>query len=108
LRLAARVVLLQGTLSCILTDLSTGGARILINQRLRIGDQAVLTWGRGLEAFGEIVWAAETHCGILFEEPLPETVLKSARDLHDSERLPGDLELTRRTAHGFVHGGTRL
>lgn len=102
------MVLLEGTLSCILTDLSTGGARIMLNRRVRIGEQVVLSIGRGLEGFGEIVWASETQCGILFEEPLPSTVLQTVRQLNDSERLPEDRELARRTAQGFVHKGTRL
>jgi hypothetical protein len=108
LRLAARAVLLEGTRSCILTDLSASGARLRIDRRVSVSDQVVLSWGQGLEAFGDIVWATETHCGVVFEEPLREAVLHAARRLSDSDGLPDDRELTRRTAAAFVRGAARL
>lgn len=108
LRLTARAVLLEGTRPCILTDLSASGARVLVDRRLRIGNQVMLSWGHGLEAFGDIVWATPTECGIVFDEVLGETVLHAARRLGDSDRLPDDRELTRRTADAFVRRAARL
>jgi hypothetical protein len=108
LRLASRLVLLDGTQHCILTDLSAGGARIQPREPVRLGAEGMLMWAPGLESFGTIVWISARECGILFDEPLAPTILQATRLINEAERLPGERDLVRRSAHGFVRDGTRL
>lgn len=108
LRLAARLVLLDRTQHCILTDLSAGGARIQPGDAVSLGAQAVLMWGSGLEGFGEVVWVSARECGIAFDERLRDRVLQATRQLNEIERLPDDRDLVRRSAQAFVRSGIRL
>jgi len=108
LRLAARLVLLDSTQRCILTDLSQGGARLVINEPICRGAQAVLMWGAGLEAFGEVAWHGLRHCGLVFDEPLADTLLQATRDLDAIEHLAPDRDLLRGSARAFVRGTARL
>jgi hypothetical protein len=108
LRLASRLVLLDGTQHCILTDLSAGGARIQPSEAVRLRSEGVLMWAPGLEAFGTIVWISARECGILFDEPLTATALQATRQINEAERLPGERDMVRRSAQGFVRDGTRL
>jgi hypothetical protein len=108
LRLAARLILLDGTQTCVLTDLSAGGARIRPAGRLREGAAAVLLWGTRFEAFGQVVWLSPRHCGIAFDEPLSDVLLQATRALDAIERLPEDRDLVRRSASAFVRGTVKL
>jgi hypothetical protein len=108
LRLAARLVLRDGTLGCILTDLSLGGARIVPAKPVREGADAVLMWAGGLEAFGRIVWVEGRECGILFDEALAVTAIQATRQVNEVSGLPAERELLRRSAQEFVRSGARL
>jgi hypothetical protein len=108
LRLAARLVLLDGTQHCILTDLSASGARIHPSDAVSVGAQAVLMWGSRFEGFGEVVWVSARECGIAFDERLRDGVLQATRQLNEMERLPEDRDLVRRSAQAFVRSGVRL
>jgi hypothetical protein len=108
LRLAARMVLLDGTQHCILSDLSTGGARVQPSKRVSRDADVVLMWGRGLEAFGKIIWVSQRDCGILFDEPLAGGALQATRQIDEVERLPEDRDVVRQSARAFVENGTRL
>ena len=108
LRLAARMILLDGTQHCTLTDLSTGGARVQPSNRVRRDADVVLMWGSGLEAFGKIIWTGEHDCGILFDEPLVSSALQATRQIDEVDRLPEGRDMLRQSARAFVCNGTRF
>ena len=91
----------------ILVDVSTTGARVLVEDLPRIGTEAVLYWDK-YEAFGEVVWAEGVHCGIAFFDPIAEQDVLATRELDDAARLPQDKELLRRAARHWVEGTTPL
>ncbi|VWX52982.1 PilZ domain-containing protein [Novosphingobium sp. 9U] len=106
-RLAARLVSRAGTQHAVLTDLSTRGAQVALSEPLRIGDEVMVLWN-GFEAFGDVVWSGQRHCGIALADPLAQAVLVATRQLDATERLPAERELTRRSAQSFVKGNVRL
>jgi hypothetical protein len=107
LRLPARLVLLDRTVSAILCDLSVGGAQVQLPDPAGVGRQAILAWSN-FEAFGTIGWVEGNRCGITFEEPVAPPVLIATRDLNDAQALPDELEMTREAAHGWANGTYRL
>lgn len=106
-RLPARLTTLDGTSSAILTDLSYGGAKLLVNCELKPGQQAVLNWHE-FEAYGLVSWVHDGMCGLHFEEFLPGKVLIATRDLDDADHLPSDRELIRGAARQWVEGRHKL
>ncbi len=107
-RLDARVITLDGTGRAVLADVSTNGARIVgATCGLRPGQEAVLQWG-DREAFGVVVWSGYEQLGLRFHEPLDGRSVLATREMDERHRLPGDHELTRRSAQAFVQGGVRL
>ena len=106
-RLPARLTTLDGTSSAILTDLSFGGAKLLVGCPVVAGEEAVLTWHR-FEAFGTVTWAHDGMCGLAFDEFLAPKVLLDTRDLDDADHLPSDRELMRGAAREWVEGRRRL
>jgi len=57
-----------------LWDLSETGARIQADNPPAQGAIALLTWS-GNEVFGRVVWASEDMCGLIFERPVPRSVV---------------------------------
>ncbi len=107
-RLAARLVGLDGASRPVLADLSTGGARLKGQlTELRLGAEAVLFWDR-FEAFGRVVWRDNGQCGMRFYEPIAQADLIATRILDDVQRLPSEHELTRAAAQQFVFGRRHL
>ena len=106
-RLGARMVLLEGTQSCVLADLSLRGAQVLPTRPVNVGHEAVLLWGPH-EAFGHVTWTAGRLCGLAFYEPLAPAVVLATRALDACERLPSERDLARGTARAFVRGLARL
>ncbi len=106
-RLPARIVTRTETRHVILSDVSSGGARIIAGRDLSPGLEAVLEWGR-FEAFGEVVWCDGERSGMRFLDPLDERILIATRDLDDAARLPRDSDLVRRVAQGWAEGSARL
>lgn len=103
-RLAARVILRDGTSQAVLADLSCNGARLAgLKQELIVGREALLSWGR-YEAFGMIVWSANGQNGMQFYEPLDRAALLDTRTLDTMQRLPDDKEQVRAAARAFVGG----
>ena len=103
-RLAARVILRDGTSQAVLADLSRNGARLAgVKQELRTGQEALLTWGR-YEAFGVIVWSENGQNGLQFYEPVEQDALLETRALDAVNRLPNDTEQVRAAARTFVGG----
>jgi hypothetical protein len=101
------MVLREGTQSCILIDLSLSGARVQTSQPARLGDEAVLMWG-SFEAFGQVVWASPSLCGLALFDPITDAMLLGTRQLDQVARLPEDRDLVRSTARSYVQGGVRL
>ena len=107
-RLAARLVGLDGSTRPVLADLSISGARLAGDLGdLRVGGEAVLLWDR-FEAFGVIVWREPGQCGMRFCEPIARAELIATRALDDRARLPSERELTRQAAQQFVFGKRRV
>ncbi|WP_371741644.1 PilZ domain-containing protein [Novosphingobium sp. 9U] len=106
-RLAARLEVLDGVQDCILVDISLEGACIRTNKPVRVRNEAVLTW-HGFEAFGQVVWATGTHCGVSFLDPITATVLLATRRLDQTDRLPEGRELARYWARSYLESGSAL
>lgn len=103
-RLPARLITLGGTHCAVLADLSEGGARVTGDvSGVRVGGQAVLQWDR-YETFGLIVWVGTGQCGLAFYDPITERDVLRTRVVDERDRLPGDVEQTRRAAQAFVSG----
>jgi len=96
----------NGTQSCILTDVSSTGLKVATSDPLKVGSEAILTWGP-YEAFGDVIWTTPTHCGIALVDPLSNSVVIGTRQLDEAERLPEDNDLVRRSAFSFVKGEGR-
>lgn len=58
-----------------LSDLSEAGARLETANPPAEGVSGLLSWN-GHEHFGKIVWANERSCGIVFERPIPLSVVE--------------------------------
>jgi hypothetical protein len=107
-RLATRLIGLDGSLWPVLADLSTSGARLKGNfDMLRVGADAVLAWDR-FEAFGVVVWRDADQCGLRFYEPISRAELIATREIDDHDRLPNEHELARRAAGRFVSGNRQV
>jgi len=106
--LQARVIIRDGTISAILTDLSQWGARIAFSGgRIVAGQDAVLSWAR-FESFGKVIWSAPGHAGLAFDEPLGRAALLATRSLEDGRELPADEQILREAARSFVQGRRRV
>lgn len=103
LGIPAVLLLLDGTFRCRLIDLSCSGARIGLDQHLRIGAEAVLQCP-GFEVFGMVVWSDAEQVGMHFDEELPASRLLTLRDYKDNSRERSLAEL-RRSVHDWVNGG---
>lgn len=106
-RLPARLTTLSGTTGAILTDLSTGGAKLIVAAPLEAGREAMLHWG-GFEAFGTIGWTHDGMCGLAFDDPVAPKILFATRDLDDAEHLRSEREQVREVARSWVEGSLRL
>lgn len=102
----ARLLLLSGTYSCALVDLSRSGARVSLSEPPRLGVEAVLQ-AAGFEAFGAVVWAANGEAGMHFDQPLGEADLLRMRDFSDAfpER---NAQQMRQSVQEWVNGTTRF
>jgi hypothetical protein len=108
IRLAAKLVGLDGVSRPVLADLSTAGARLSGPfGELRVGAEAVLLWDR-FEAFGRVMWRDSGQCGIRFYDPIARIDLIATRILDDVQRLPSERELARVAARQFVSGRRSL
>ena len=107
-QLEARMILVDGTVTSALADLSCRGARVVVpGVTARPGQNAVLTWAR-YEAFGTIVWVRGSQVGLIFDEPLPYRVLMATRSLEDARTQTVSQRLVRDAARAFVQGTRKL
>ena len=83
--LSARLITVTSESAVRIRDLSRGGARVEGLDLPPVGTDILLKRG-AFEAFGTIVWIADTHCGIQFEAELGDEMFdvierpQSARD----------------------------
>ncbi|MDG6079662.1 PilZ domain-containing protein [Erythrobacter litoralis] len=70
----ARLKMLGGDKHGRLTDLSEAGARFDTTDPPCEGVSGLLEWNNH-EYFGKIVWANEHGCGVVFERPIPHSVV---------------------------------
>ena len=107
-RLAAKLITLDGEYRGVLADLSTRGARIEAGYgKLRPGQEAVMQW-EGAEAFGIVTWVVDGSVGLRFYDPLDRCAVMAARRLDDRMRLVNDEDGVRQSARAFVQGAIRL
>lgn len=59
-----------------LTDLSEKGARFACETLPIVGARAMINFS-DQEHFGKIVWASDGQCGLLFERPIPASVVQA-------------------------------
>lgn len=107
LHLPARITTIHGSMTVLLTDLSTSGARIATNENLRPGHSAVLWWS-GLEAFGEVRWCEDGVCGIGFVDPIGTEAVLRTRALDAEARMADPRDSVRRAAEAFVRGRAKF
>jgi hypothetical protein len=78
------LITLDGIVPVTLLDLSFSGAKVALgSSELRLGAEAVLTWGDSFEAFCSVTWLHDGGCGLDFDEPLRPNVLIATRDMAD-------------------------
>lgn len=103
LGIPAKIILLSGTYSCRLDDLSQTGARVAIAaSQPSPGMSAILTVN-GLEVLGTIKWGRAQRYGLQFDEPLPLQQVIAIRHFSDSYTRY-EAEQFQRNAREFVQG----
>lgn len=102
LQLPGKLILTERTVSCIVENLSTTGARLRLNVPPKAGNGAFLRLA-DMEIFCGIVWSTEDRCGLTFEEPMAGRKVVAMRDL--AERYAQDAEARlKRAARDWVQG----
>ena len=76
----ARLKMLGGDREGRLSDLSEAGARFDTLNPPQEGVSGLLQWGEH-EFFGKVVWANENSCGVIFERPIPMSVVAATCEL---------------------------
>lgn len=100
LNLPATLFLVDGTRRCRLENISRSGARIAIEQPVKIGDCGFLAC-EGKQFFGSIVWTRGSSCGLQFDRLLGEQQLLEMRWLGDHHPERG------RGTHDWIRGDRR-
>lgn len=103
LYIPATVLLLHGKENCLLDDLSQQGARVTIAAKLPSVGAGVVLNTKGLDVFGNVIWAQGVRFGIQFEEPLPLHDVVNVRHYADAH-ADHERALLRRNARTFVQG----
>lgn len=73
----ARLKMLGGDREGRLSDLSERGARLETRSPPNEGVSGLLAWG-GQEHFCKVIWANDGSCGLLFEQPIPLSVVEQS------------------------------
>jgi PilZ domain len=68
----------HGRVRCLVLDLSLGGARVLADQPVELGE-ALWLMLRKAKVFGTVQWVQGNEIGVQFEEKLPKTLVLSLR-----------------------------
>lgn len=83
----AKLKMLGGDRDGRLSDLSEAGARFETANPPQEGVSGLLAWG-GFEFFGKVVWANENSCGLIFERPIPLSVVEQTCDVVEVQSGP--------------------
>ena len=83
----AQLKMLGGNRDGRLSDLSEAGARFDTPNPPQEGVSGLLAWG-DYEFFGKIVWANENSCGIVFERPIPLSVVEQTCEVIEVQSGP--------------------
>ena len=83
----AQLKMLGGNRDGRLSDLSEAGARFETSNPPQEGVSGLLAWG-DYEFFGKIVWANENSCGIVFERPIPLSVVEQTCEVIEVQSGP--------------------
>ena len=83
----ARFKTLGGVREGRLSDLSEAGARLETSGALKQGSSGLLAWG-DYEFFGKVVWVKDNTCGIVFERPIPHSVVARTCEVVEVESGP--------------------
>lgn len=83
----AQLKMLGGNRDGRLSDLSEAGARFDTPNPPQEGVSGLLAWGDH-EFFGKIVWANENSCGIVFERPIPLSVVEQTCEVVEVQSGP--------------------
>lgn len=70
-----------------LSDLSEAGARFDTQDPPQKGVSGLLAWGDH-EFFGKIAWANENSCGMIFERPIPTSIVESTCEIVEVQAGP--------------------
>lgn len=70
-----------------LSDLSEAGARFDTQDPPQKGVSGLLAWGDH-EFFGKIAWANENSCGMIFERPIPPSIVVSTCEIVEAQAGP--------------------
>jgi hypothetical protein len=107
-RLPARLITLEGTVTALMADISEHGAHLCGDlPAVRRGADVVLQWAGG-EAFGAVVWIGQRQWGVQFHDPLSTEEIRKARTIDAREGIRDAREDVRQTARAFVQGRARL
>jgi hypothetical protein len=102
LKLPARLVLLYGSCSCTVADISRKGACVVTDYSLKVGDHGVLQ-RHGLDHFFMVHWVRDDRCGLSFDEVVPKETILRLRQL--AENLESDAkEQLREFGREWVEG----
>ena len=80
----AQLKMLGGNRDGRLSDLSEAGARFETSNPPQEGVSGLLAWGDH-EFFGKIVWANDNSCGIIFERPIPLSVVEQTCEVVEAQ-----------------------
>ena len=83
----AKLKMLGGDREGRLSDLSEAGARFETPNPPQEGVSGLLSWG-GHEFFGKVVWANENSCGMIFERPIPLSVVEQTCEVVEVQGGP--------------------
>ena len=83
----AQLKMLGGNREGRLSDLSEAGARLETSNPPQEGVSGLLAWGDH-EFFGKIVWANDNSCGIIFERPIPLSVVEQTCEVVEVQSGP--------------------
>jgi hypothetical protein len=71
----------RGTVQCVALDLSLGGARIRVQERLDPLEQVTLVLAKFGRFPGQVVWRNAVEAGLQFSDPPEEVAKRFGRDI---------------------------
>ena len=107
LHLPARLVLLTGTMACILEDLSVTGAAVIVQDALPAPGASAILQCQHIEAFGQVRWARHGRCGLMFDDKLPLAQVVALRHVADTFEV-SERQRNLERARAWVQGHWRV